>query len=238
MNKIAFIALLFVMLLPLRANSEVRVIEPTIVCDMIEASDKDIETALDYLYSGDSITSPKIKALAAKISGNDIIEHCYGTGCSWYCGGEVDTITASSSLPPIKNFDYKPANAHDFSFEKVWAEGVKGYGIGEYIQYFFKGNCPRITTVYILNGHVKNEKAWRNNSRVKSLMMYYNDEPYAILKLNDTRSLQSYDVGLLGYHDPKAPEWSLKFEILEVYPGERYDDTVISELFFTGIDVH
>ena len=83
MNKIAFIPLLFVMLLSMRANGEVRVIEPTIVCDMIDASDKDIETALDYLYNEDSITSPKIAALTAKISGNDIIEHCYGTGCSW-----------------------------------------------------------------------------------------------------------------------------------------------------------
>ena len=32
--------------------------------------------------------------------------------------------------------------------------------------------------------------------------------------------------------------WTLKFEILDVYPGERYDDTVISELYFDGIDVH
>ena len=27
-------------------------------------------------------------------------------------------------------------------------------------------------------------------------------------------------------------------EILEVYPGASYDDTVIAELYFDGIDVH
>ncbi|WP_449508538.1 hypothetical protein [Dawidia soli] len=30
----------------------------------------------------------------------------------------------------------------------------------------------------------------------------------------------------------------MKFEILEVYEGAKYDDTVISEIFFDGIDVH
>ena len=29
-----------------------------------------------------------------------------------------------------------------------------------------------------------------------------------------------------------------KFEILEVYPGSKHDDTVIAELYFDGIDVH
>jgi hypothetical protein len=31
---------------------------------------------------------------------------------------------------------------------------------------------------------------------------------------------------------------TLKFEILEVYPGTRHKDTVISEIYFDGIDVH
>ena len=31
--------------------------------------------------------------------------------------------------------------------------------------------------------------------------MYYNDEPYAILNLQDTMGLQSFDVGVLGYED-------------------------------------
>jgi hypothetical protein len=30
----------------------------------------------------------------------------------------------------------------------------------------------------------------------------------------------------------------LSFTILEVYPGERFDDTVITEIWFDGTDVH
>ncbi|MBO4315538.1 MAG: hypothetical protein J5867_06215, partial [Prevotella sp.] len=115
---------------------------------------------------------------------------------------------------------------------------TKGKGIGESLTYTFEGKCPRITTVEILNGHVKSEKAWKANSRVKKLRVWYNNRPYAILALEDSRTLQSFDVGILGYNDDAKPDWTLKFEILEVYPGSKYGDTVIAELYFDGIDVH
>jgi hypothetical protein len=167
-----------------------------------------------------------------------IFDDLYAGFCSWYCGGEVLSIKASSCLKPTSKFNYEAKNAHDFNHESVWVEGAKGQGIGEYLVYEFAGACPRITTVKILNGHVKSEKAWRENSRVKKLRMYYKNEPYAILELEDSRTEQDFEVGVLGPHDGNAPKWTLKFEILEVYPGSKYQDTVISELWFDGIDVH
>ena len=167
-----------------------------------------------------------------------IFDDLYAGFCSWYCGGEVLSVKASSCLKPTSKFNYEAENAHDFNHESVWVEGAKGQGIGEYLVYEFAGACPRITTVKILNGHVKNEKAWRANSRVKKLRMYYNGKPYAVLNLQDSRTLQCFEVGTLGYHDPEKPDWTLKFEILDVYPGASCDDTVIAELYFDGIDVH
>ena len=165
-----------------------------------------------------------------------VYDDLYSGRCSWYCGGEVKSVTASSCLSPNNKFDYKGENAHDFNHESVWA--TKGKGIGESLTYTFEGKCPRITTVEILNGHVKSEEAWKANSRVKKLRVWYNNQPYAILALEDSRTLQSFDVGILGYNDDAKPDWTLKFEILEVYPGSKYDDTVIAELYFDGIDVH
>ncbi|MBR4389399.1 MAG: hypothetical protein IKT00_09510 [Prevotella sp.] len=167
-----------------------------------------------------------------------VYDDLYAGYCSWYCGGEVLKVTATSCLHPIGKFSYDASHAHDFDHESVWAEGAKGQGIGESLTYEFAGGCPRITTVNILNGHVKSEKAWRENSRVKELLVYYNGMPYAILDLQNSRTLQSFDVGVLGFHDPAAKNWTLKFEILSVYPGTKYEDTVISELYFDGIDVH
>ena len=165
-----------------------------------------------------------------------IYDDLYSGRCSWYCGGEVKSVTASSCLSPNSKFDYKGENAHDFSHESVWA--TKGKGIGESLTYTFEGKCPRITTVNILNGHVKSESAWQANSRVKKLRLWYNNQPYAVLALEDSRTLQSFDVGILGYNDSPKPDWTLKFEILEIYPGSKYGDTVIAELYFDGIDVH
>lgn len=168
----------------------------------------------------------------------DVYSTLYWGGCSWYCAGKVDTITASSCHKPEKNFTYNAQNAHDFNHESVWA--TDGSGIGEYIVFSFPGNCPRITSVAILNGHVKSDKSWRDNSRVKSLLLYYNDQPYKMLELQDSRSLQFFDLDTLGYGPDHVdyPNWTLKFEIKEVYPGQKYEDCVIADFIFDGIDHH
>jgi len=36
----------------------------------------------------------------------------------------------------------------------------------------------------------------------------------------------------------RMPWWTMKFEIIEVYKGTKYDDTAITEIYFDGIDVH
>lgn len=174
-------------------------------------------------------------ALLCFVEENPVLSHFYSGNCSWYCGGQIDSVTASSVLADR----YAAEKAHDFSIVTAWVEGVEGNGEGEYLRYSFPGTCPRITTVLIHNGYVKNWEVWYDNARVKRLLMYYNDEPYAILNLQDTMGLQSFDVGVLGYEDKdSAPAWSIKFEILEVYPGKKYEDTAITEIYFDGIDVH
>ncbi|MBR5864650.1 MAG: hypothetical protein IKY89_00085 [Alistipes sp.] len=175
-------------------------------------------------------------ALLCFVEEDPVLSHFYSGNCSWYCGGQIDSVTASSALADR----YAAENAHDFSIVTAWVEGVEGNGEGEYLRYSFPGTCPRITTVLIHNGYVKNWEVWYDNARVKRLLMYYNDEPYAILNLQDTMGLQSFDVGILGHEERSdaSPAWSIKFEILEVYPGKKYEDTAITEIYFDGIDVH
>ena len=212
------------------AQGQQRVIQPMSITPMPKI------TVAEWEKYEELIDMDKPPIDLSKIGDVTIYEDLYSARCSWYCGGDVKSVTASSCLPPIQSFSYEGKNAHDFSHESVWA--TKGKGIGESLTYTFEGKCPRITTVKILNGHVKTQKAWRANSRVKKLRMYYNGKPYAILNLQDSRTLQCFDVGTLGYNDIEKPDWTLKFEILEVYPGATYDDTVIAELYFDGIDVH
>lgn len=163
-----------------------------------------------------------------------------GTGCSWYCGGGPSKVTASSYLDSSNGITYFGENAHDFSYKNAWVEGKDGYGIGESLTYYFKYGSPRITKIIIANGYVKSKAAWKNNSRVKTFKVYLNDKPYAILNLSDTSSLQEFSLeNPLGFKEPKSDnEWTLKFEIVDVYKGLKYDDVAISEIYFDGIDVH
>lgn len=166
-----------------------------------------------------------------------------GGGCSWYCGAGEDTLSASSFLKSnYKDINYLPQNAHDLSYKTAWVEGVEGYGIGESLTYHFPPHTPRITEIRIVNGYVKSEKAWRENSRVKQLKLYIDGVPTALLNLEDNRNEQLFTVEPIGNSDREnlknKPWWTMKFEIVEVYKGEKYEDTAITEIYFDGIDVH
>lgn len=90
-----------------------------------------------------------------------------------------------------------------------------------------------ITAISILNGYVKSDKAWSENSRVKRLKVYCDGKPICILELQNSRSMQDFDVySVLG---DKHYIGKLRFEIMEVYPGTKYQDTVISEIYFTAV---
>lgn len=168
-----------------------------------------------------------------------------GQECSWYCGGGMDRLAASSELAPAGGLDFRAGNAHDLSYGTAWIEGVPGHGIGESVTYHFPPVNPRITKIIVVNGLVWSEREWRENSRVKKLNMYLNDELYAVLLLEDTRREQAFTFEPLGHGDrdnwkelEKMPWWTIKFEIAEVYEGEKYDHTAIAEIYFDGIDVH
>lgn len=164
-------------------------------------------------------------------------------GCSWYCGERVDTVSASSTLPQQGKYNYDAENIFDLSYKTAWVEGVPGYGIGEKIEYHFTENHPRVTEIIIVNGYVISEDAWFKNSRVKTLNVYYNNELFATLHLKDTKNDQVFKFDPIGSKkfvdaDEDAPPWTLTFELVDIYEGDLYDDTVITELYFQGIDVH
>ncbi len=180
---------------------------------------------------------------------NDMTEawSVLGPGCSWYCGADYQTGVSSSLAAQGENI-YDENSIRDDDVRTAWVEGVKGYGIGEYVEFTFNYNAPRATSVIISNGYNKNAATWKNNSRVKTLNIYENDKLLMIVNLADTRDLQSFDLphpipnrkgasGLSQYDDSKPPV-HLRMMISEVYKGDKYDDTAISEITFEGMDVH
>lgn len=168
-----------------------------------------------------------------------------GDGCSWYCAGGPESVSASSSLKSQGENTYGAENAHDLNYKTAWVEGAAGDGIGQSLLYKFAAHSPRITDIIIVNGYVKSQTAWENNSRAKKIKLYINDRPYAILNLKDRRAAQCFKVDPIGNGDrddftklKQQTAWNLKFEILEVYKGLKYDDVALSEIYFDGLDVH
>ncbi|RKF04001.1 hypothetical protein C8N26_1633 [Tenacibaculum lutimaris] len=176
-------------------------------------------------------------------SGKPIGELLFLKGCSWYCGGSVKSIKASSELKENKGINYSPKNAHDFDKNTAWVEGKSDYGIGEFIEYTFDfseikeyNGSLGINRILLANGYKKNKLTWQNNSRVKQLKVYLNDKPYAILNLLDTFEIQTINIGEIKFPTNKVTK--LKFEITQVYKGIKFKDTAISLLMFEGVGVH
>ena len=166
-----------------------------------------------------------------------------GGGCSFYCGCAYDTVICSSSLAPQGQFTYSADNAADLSYETAWVEGKEGNGIGEWIEYQLPPNNPRITSIIICNGYIRTRQAWEANARVKNLSVSINGHPFTTLHLDDIYAEQTFDVGEIGWKreegtEPGTEPIKLRFTILDVYPGSKYSDTAISEIYFDGIDVH
>ena len=174
------------------------------------------------------------------------IWNIHDIGCSWYCGGTY-VIEVSSELATVNGIKYGISELNDDDMRTAWVEGAEGYGIGESITFAFAYNAARATNVLLVNGYAKSEATWKNNSRVKQFKIYDDDKLIAVVNLLDTRSVQTFE---LPYPFPKRPDnynrstdnsdktVKLKFVIADVYKGDKYEDTAISEFIFDGIDVH
>lgn len=151
-------------------------------------------------------------------------------GCSWYCGGIIEIISASSSLPDSKSGSYTASNLHDSDVRTAWVEGKDDHGIGESIT--LKSTGASIDQIQIWNGYQKSAALYTQNSRPQVLKVYVNDTPKYLLALEDTRAVQYFKVAEI------ASPATLRFEIVTVYPGTKWQDTAISEINFDGNDVH
>lgn len=158
------------------------------------------------------------------------------SGCSWYCGGRIDTIYSSSKSTKF---------IHDFDYGKSWTSDIDNQISSNFIEYIFEPQSARVTSIVFVNGNVKCEKLFKEFSRAKKIKMYVNSKEFAILNFKDNKNEQVFSFKPIGIKNRKnyeeiklLPKWSIKFEILEVYQGEKHSVS-ISEIYFDGaLDVH
>lgn len=160
--------------------------------------------------------------------------------CSLYCA-LGPSVQASSQLRE-KGRKYPGEQAQDFDLTTAWVEGKPGYGIGEFLEYTYSGkDAPAgshlaVTEVRLFNGYRKTPEVWKANSRVKRLRLLVNGRPTANLDLKDSMKMQTFKLKPIPL--PHNRDVVLRFQIVSVYPGDRYQDTAITDLTFDGTGHH
>lgn len=183
-------------------------------------------------------------------------------GCSTWCAvARYTNLVQASSVLASEDGRYAPENTVEEDRFHAWAEGAAGDGIGEFLTYeqvidtghdsnldaFLCGYDSRVVDGYnrfseicVVNGYARDQKTWEENGRVKTLLMYVEDKPYAYLELEDTIYPQYFTLPQGDIKTPNNVPIHFKFEIADVYKGTKYEDTCLTGILldFTGRAAH
>jgi len=144
------------------------------------------------------------------------------------CYQGVTLFEASSSLKPQGSNSYYIKNLNDYNHKTAWIEGKSDYGVGEY----FVVESSNLNIIY--NGYQKSKNSWKNNSRVKRFKIYKNGEPLCYLKLSDKMGAQHFTLPLKNLSQQL---FDFKFEIVDVYKGDRWNDVAITHIDYKNCEI-
>ncbi|MGJ8527251.1 NADase-type glycan-binding domain-containing protein [Maritalea sp.] len=139
-------------------------------------------------------------------------------------GAKSGTWCVVSMLPGQKEYSYGPENLIG---EGAWCEGEIGYGVGVGVEVSFQpfsegGTPPVFDRLMIANGYDKTTKTFIENSRVKQIEIKTDTGQTWVRTLRDETGTQEV---LLG---EKISPNGILITILDVYKGQKYDDTCLS----------
>jgi len=143
------------------------------------------------------------------------------------CAIEFTVLKASSELAAQGKKNYAAQNLSDEDPTTAWVPESSHNGIGESFEIASSG----LNGIY--NGYQTNPKLWSENTRVKKLKVYKDNEPLCYLVLKDEMGGQYFELpGHDGYSENSKHHF--RFEIVEVYKGTKYKDVAISEIAWSG----
>jgi hypothetical protein len=146
----------------------------------------------------------------------------------------VTYIRASSSLPDNddeknmflrKHIRYCGDKAFDNRMDTVWAEGKYGPGTGEGISVRLDESID-IDAIEIMPGYF-DTRYWKANNRIKRFSLETDDRKWKeTFFCRDSKSPQRFRLST------RISVREIIFTVLEVYKGDKWDDTCLSELVF------
>ncbi len=162
----------------------------------------------------------------------DHLNSLYGREYAWAEG--VDGNGIGESIGIISSCSYQ--------YQREWYEEgdvsfLEGYVSDEFSPNLYAKDTPdiydgymRYTEICVVNGYAKNQKTWEENGRVKRLLMYVEDKPFAYLELEDTIKPQYFTLPVDAVKAADKVEIHFRFVIEDVYPGTKYEDTCLTGL--------
>lgn len=106
-----------------------------------------------------------------------------------------------------------------------WTEGVSGNGVGEYVHFDFS-DTYQLNSIRIRGGNRRDHAHYTANSRPARITMTFSDGSSESFTMHDV-----YESQVLTLSKPVMTS-SLRITIDSVYAGNKYQDTVISDVFF------
>jgi hypothetical protein len=167
-------------------------------------------------------------------SNNDLIYEIFGWKYT-VDAGRGGRATASSELRE-GNIIYSIENLINVDHLIPWAEGVDGSGIGQKINMTLSGNnTPNWFGLLFSNGYVDYNRThlYSDNNRVKKIRIYFGDlGNYMDFDIKDTPNYQylQFPYAYQDYFNGLIIKY-ITIEILEVYRGNKWDDTCINLLY-------
>ena len=137
---------------------------------------------------------------------------------------DIDDVYATSYLIEERlGFYHKPSNVIDGNNTTAWVEDADGQGEGESLT--IELDDTYAVSGFVINaGYQKNTEVYDNNSRPKELIVTFSDGQSFMVELDDYYGAQKVVL------DSSIETTSVTFTINDVYPGGKYEDTVISEI--------
>jgi len=123
---------------------------------------------------------------------------------------------------------YAADNLFDKSLHTAWVEGAKVEGIGEWVLIKFDYS-KKIEDIGIFNGYQKSARLFEDNNRVRELEISVSDGSKKVVTLQDVKDVEWIPLN-------KRIQW-IKFKIVSVYRGGKYNDTCLTEIIFSHEEI-
>ena len=160
-------------------------------------------------------------------------------------------------IKPINSYctnptsSYPTSNLTDGDIRTAWADGQKNsYGIGDTIVFVLnEKNTYYLDKFLVLNGYYKNKETYYNNARLKEVKVIYNiyrdykntlhsESEYVSFDDFKYEELKEYNIlkkctNLLNRNEGVSSK-KIMLIIHDVYPGKKYKDVCISEVYILG----